>query len=144
MPLQFDQDDIVSLALCAWKEARGDGVAAMTAVMFVVLNRATSHGLGFPSGIHDVIYAKNQFTSMSVPNDPEFNLVPPSGDVQYMGCLAIAPKVLDGTFGPDPTFGAHYYCNQLEVHSVWFEMAIVDNVQEHPFLVQIGRQRFYR
>lgn len=44
----------------------------MRSVIHVIVNRAVS----WSKSIHEVVYGKNQFTSMSVPTDPEFNLEP--------------------------------------------------------------------
>ena len=38
--MTYDQDDLDSIALCAWKEARGEGTPGMLAVMHVIYNRA--------------------------------------------------------------------------------------------------------
>jgi N-acetylmuramoyl-L-alanine amidase len=64
----FDQDDLQNAILCVWKEARGDGYEAMDAVAHVIFNRVGAPG--FPNSLHDVIYGKNQFSSMSISTDP--------------------------------------------------------------------------
>ncbi len=134
----LDQDDINSLALCAWKEARGEGQEGMQAVMHVIFNRAGHPG--FASTIHDVIYGKNQFSSMSVTSDPEFNLQPASSDPQYAYCLSIATSIQTD---PDPTLGAHYYEYAAAATSGWFARVIIGDPVNHPFRVKIGRQNFY-
>jgi N-acetylmuramoyl-L-alanine amidase len=136
----FDQNDVENCALCAWKEARGDGEDAMRAVLHVILNRAGA--AGFPQTVHDVVYQKNAFTSMSVPSDPQYNLKPLPGDAQFSFCMLIAPQVLGGQ-DVDLTFGAHYYAELEEVSSGWFLRNIVQDPVQHPFTVQIGSQRFY-
>ena len=67
-----DQDDLNNAILCVWKEARGDGYAAMNAVTHVIFNRIGASG--FPRTLHEVIYGKNQFSSISISTDPEYNL----------------------------------------------------------------------
>jgi hypothetical protein len=64
----FDQDDLQNAILCVWKEARGDGYEVMDAVAHVIFNRVGAPG--FPNSLHDVIYRKNQFSSMSISTDP--------------------------------------------------------------------------
>lgn len=82
----YDQDDLNSAILCVWKEARGDGYIAMNAVAPVIFNRVGAPG--FASTLHDVIYGKNQFSSMSISTDPEYNRVAPSvNDPQYASYL---------------------------------------------------------
>src|SRR5208282_5429581 len=72
--MTYDQDDLDSLALCAWKEARGEGTPGMLAVMHVIYNRALAwYGANDPEAkimgldieteaVHHAVYAKNQFT----------------------------------------------------------------------------------
>ena len=139
--MTFDATDLANLALCAWKEARGEGQAGMLAVMLVCRNRVGTPG--FSRTLHGVIYSKNQFTSMSAPSDTEYNLAPAPGDPQFLYCTEMAPNVLSGSV-TDITLGAHYYYNPATATSPWFEVHIVDDVANHPFLVQIGKQRFYR
>lgn len=138
----LDQDDISNLALCAWKEARGDGDEAMQAVMHVIFNRVGTPG--FAHTIHDVIYGKNQFSSMSISTDPEYNLKPEDGDPQYAYCLQIANEIQTD---PDPTLGAHYYENAATATSGWFGRVIAgpdgNGTAGHAFTVQIGHQTFY-
>ena len=142
--MQYDDVDIQSMALCIWKEARGDGFDGMRAVAHVIKNRVGTPG--FARTLHDVIYGKNQFTSMSVPSDPEFNLVPPPSDPQFAYCTAICPSVLSGG-DVDPTSGAHYYENAAIATSGWFARVIAGpdgyGTEGHAQTAHIGRQVFY-
>jgi N-acetylmuramoyl-L-alanine amidase len=135
----FDSNDVESLALCAWKEARGEGTPGMLAVMAVICNRARA----WDDTVHQCVYAKNQFTSMSVPSDPEFNLSPGEDDASYEFCLQMAPRFLAGS-QPDPTNGALYYANLSAVTSGWFVENIVNDPAQHPQTAVIGRQTFFR
>jgi spore germination cell wall hydrolase CwlJ-like protein len=134
----MDANDVHSLALCAWKEARGEHVDGCRAVMHVIRNRVGAPG--FAHTLHDVIYGKNQFTSMSVPSDPEFNLEPSSGDGVFAECLAIAEGI-EGD--PDLTNGARYYANVKNVTSGWFFRAIIGDPAAHPIVAQVGHHTFY-
>lgn len=142
--MEYDDHDIYSMALCVWKEARGQFASGMRAVAHVIRNRVGTPG--FAKNIHDVIYGKNQFTSMSVPSDPEFNLIPPPGDPQFQWCLALCPQVL-GDHDPDPTFGAHYYENPKTATSGWFSRVIAgpdgNGTPEHSLTARIGSQNFF-
>ena len=134
----YDQNDVDSIALCAWKEARGDGEIACRLVMNVIYNR-TQH-VGFARTIHDVIYGKNQFTSMSVPSDPEFNLEPQAGDAIYAACLIDAGPVLLGVMD-DLTNGAVWYANEEEVEAGgWYERNIINGA--HPVTLRYGHHTF--
>lgn len=136
----LDSDDIYSAALCAWKEARGDGLTGMHAVLHCIKNRVGFPGFGHT--LHDVIYGKNQFTSMSVPSDPEFNLSPPLYDVMFAGALALTNTVLT-TDDDDPTRGAHYYENPKNATSSWFQKVIVGDPVHHPMTQKILHHTFY-
>jgi spore germination cell wall hydrolase CwlJ-like protein len=144
----YDQNDVTSAALCAWKEAREDGSTGMHAVLHCIKNRVGFPG--FAHTLHDIIYGKNQFTSMSVPNDPEFNLDP--GDpkkvsnedfILYQASLRLADTVLN-TDDADPTSNAHYYENPKTATSGWFSRVIVGDPVNHPMTVKILHHTFYR
>ena len=138
--MTFDQNDIQSVALCAAKEARSDGLDACIAVMWVICNRAWT----WRQPIHDVVYGKNQFTSMSVPGDPEFNWKPeaPADAAIYNGCLAAASEILNRA-SLDTTNGSHYYCNPKTATSGWFARNIAGDPVNHPVKAIIGQQTFY-
>ena len=140
--MQFSADDLDNLCLCCWKEARGEGQEGLRAVMHVILNRAKNWYKMSPDPIHSAVYGKNQFTSMSVPSDPEFNLEPKDGDPQYTYCVGLAPDVLAET-DPDPTNGALYYADLKYVTSGWFVRNIVQQPATHPQTAVIGRHTFY-
>jgi N-acetylmuramoyl-L-alanine amidase len=132
------------MALCVWKEARGEGELGMKAVADVIVNRAKDQGNGALHPIHTVAYAKNQFTSMSVPSDPEFNLQPQSDDKQqYEFARSVCQPIVEGQMS-DITNGALYYANLAHVSSGWFEDNIVKNTVLHPQVAVIGKQTFYK
>ena len=140
----LDQDDIDNFILCVWKEARGDGEIAMTAVAHVIFNRVGAPG--FASTLHDVIYGKNQFSSMSISTDPEYNLTAPSLPgpeySSYLAATNIVNAIVAGTLN-DPTKGARYYANLKESTSGWFFHHIVNDPVNHPLRAKIGHQVFY-
>lgn len=142
--MEYDDADIESMKLCVWKEARGEFSLGMRAVAHVIKNRVGAPG--FASNLHDVIYGKNQFSSMSLPSDPEFDLKVPPGDLQFAYCGAMCPQVLAGE-DPDPTHGAHYYENAATATSGWFDRVIAgpdgNGTEGHSLTAQIGKQKFY-
>jgi len=140
--ITFDDNDVQSLCLCAWKEARGEGTVGMLAVMQVICRRAAIWYGGHEGSIHEAVFGKNQFSSMSVPTDPEFNLEPLDGDASYGFCQGCAVAVIEGT-QPDVTGAALYYANLKQVTSGWFVDNIVNNPSEHPQTAVIGRQTFF-
>jgi spore germination cell wall hydrolase CwlJ-like protein len=145
--MNYNQDDINSMALCIWKEARGDGQEGMQAVANVISNRAREWYQADNSPLHITVYAKNQFTSMSVPTDSEFNLVPHSGDPQYAYALSICEPIINQQM-EDITKGSLYYAYLKEATSGWFSRNIsgVDGqgTPDHPLLAVIGHQNFYK
>lgn len=145
--MNWDQNDHDSMALCVWKEARGDGQIAMEAVAYVILNRAKSWYSHTNEAVHAAVYAKNQFTSMSVPSDPEFSLMPHPNDPQYSYCDTLCTSLLanaDSSLINDPTHGALYYANLKDSTSGWFFNHIVADTVNHPLLATIGHQNFYK
>ena len=142
--MTYDQNDLDCMALCVWREARGEGELGMQAVAWVIANRANAWYPHFPDPIHMVVYGKNQFTSMSVSSDPEFNLQPASDDPQYAFCQKICEPIVQGSASSDVTNGALYYCNPAEATSGWFAKHIVSDTVNHPQVAAIGKQLFYK
>jgi spore germination cell wall hydrolase CwlJ-like protein len=140
----LDDNDKESLKLVAWKEARGDGLGACNLVMHVVLNRVGKPG--FASNIHDVIYGKNQFSSMSRPSDPEFNLDPTKNqlDPVWPGLQYVVDNI-EGD--DDATKGALYYQNPKTADSGWFARNIGGpdgkGLPNHPLLLTYMHHSFY-
>ena len=139
--IPYDTNDLHSMTLCMWKEARGDGLYACRAVGWVIFNRVGKPG--FAHTLHDVIYGKNQFSSMSIPSDPEFNLQPAPGDQLFSGCMALALGILQGE-DTDCTNGALWYGNLKTATSGWFFRTIVNDPTNHPVLATIGKQTFFK
>lgn len=136
-----DPNDVKSLALCVWREARNQGEIGMTAVMNVILNRVGHPG--FAATVHDVIYGKNQFSSMSISSDYQFKLYPTLTDPEYLFCLRLAQQLLSGRdYSSDPSMGAHYYANLITMTSGWFLVNIVES-SAHPHTIKIGQHDFY-
>jgi spore germination cell wall hydrolase CwlJ-like protein len=135
--MEYTQNDVDSMALCAWKEARGEGTYGCELVMHVMYNRVGKPG--FASTLHDVIYGRNQFSSMSVPSDPEFNLQPPTGDAVYAECLTLAAAVLAGS--DDTSRGALWYANEMNVTSGWYYDEIISS-GKHPITIHYLRHTF--
>ena len=144
----YDQNDLQSAALCAWREARSDASTGMHAVLHVLKNRVGF--LGFPKNLHDVIYSKNAFSSMSIPSDAEFNLEPLESNkqdwVMWLAALELAVTVLN-TDDADPTGGAHYYDNPKTADSGWFSRVIAgadgNGTPAHPMTIKILHHTFY-
>jgi hypothetical protein len=138
----YDRSDITSLALVGWREDRGDGIEGCQAVMNVVCNRIGYPG--FARNLHDVVYGKNEFTSMSDPNNPEFRLYPDAADLLWVCCLRFACQLLSSKGAIDPSRGAHYYADLTYITpDGWFQKFVLDMPAKHPHTVTIGRQSYY-
>jgi N-acetylmuramoyl-L-alanine amidase len=136
--MDFDLNDIHNLALVAWKEARGQGNLGIIYVMHVIVNRVTA--IGFPKTLHDVIYQKNAFSSMTVIYDKQYNLQPNPNDPVWQECLADAPDVLN--CNDDPTKGALYYANENDIQpNGWYFRNMINN-PKHPVTVVLGQHTF--
>ena len=106
--------DVVIAALCAWKEARGEGHDGMRAVVHVIANRAQLQNKSWAQ----IVYAPLQFTSMTYRSDPQLGLVPKQPDPAFEDALNIAEYVQGGS-DPDLTGGATHYFNPELVLPSW-------------------------
>lgn len=108
----FLSDPTQLLALCIWREARGESIAAKTGVAHVILNRcAMSPAQGFEPTIEGNILKPWAFSSFmdGDPNsvkypEPEDQYLLRELDPSWTDSLAVAR-----TPGEDPTGGAVFY-----------------------------------
>jgi cell wall hydrolase len=117
------------LALCAWREARGEPLDAQRGVIWTILNRAAKPGW-WGRDIISVILCPYQFSSFNQ-NDPNATKFPAPNDPAWPEILlaAVAP-------GTDPTGGAtSYYDDSIPAPSWAGEMTPT---------VKLGRLNFYR
>lgn len=105
------------LALCLWREARGEGYAGQVAVACVVRNRVLKNSTSY----FGEITKKWAFSSITATGDPQLGLYPNVFDTQWQQCQQIAQSVADGDI-TDTTGGATLYWNPLGIKSnVTFE-----------------------
>lgn len=127
------------LRLAGWREARGDGLKAVTAVIMVLFHRA-GH-IGFAETIAECVLGENQISSMSIVSDPEFFLKPEDNDPIWQATEAIVDSL--GAI-PDPSNGALFYANLKNIQpGGWFQRVILDFPQTHPILAVIQKQTFF-
>lgn len=127
------------VALCAWREMRGDLYQGMSSVVHVIHNRQVA-GM-FRSHLSDDVTGKNQFSSMTVPGDHNLTRYP-EGDYNFVKILENIEIILDGK-AFDITMGSLYYGVIENVTSGWFMREIVHN-PEYERTVQIGRTTFFK
>lgn len=129
--MNWNDFDKWSTALCAWREARGEGRDGIRAVIHVIANRAKLRHQSWAQ----VVYDKLQFSSMTYPHDLQLTNVPKQPDPEFVNCAEIA-ETIQGGGDFDLTMGAdHYFADGIPVPS-W-----ATNMK---FLVKIGRQNFYK
>jgi N-acetylmuramoyl-L-alanine amidase len=129
-----------ALALCLWREARGEGSEGMLAVGCVIMNRVKAKWNG--GTLQGVIFGKNQFTSMSVPQDSQYSLYPKKTDKSYLSAQTIADNLVSGDY-EDITKGALWYANIKNVTSGWYFKNIIDKPQVHPETVTVNNHTFF-
>lgn len=103
------------LALCIWREARGEGITGMRAVACSIRNRVKRPrwwGKDWRSVVlknalvHDrVIFQYSCFN----PDDPQHAKFPGPNDVAWADALEIAERLMDGQAHADPTNGGTHY-----------------------------------
>jgi N-acetylmuramoyl-L-alanine amidase len=126
-------DPIDTMARTAWGEARGEGDAGITAVCWVIKNRAARPGW-WGKDIVGVCYARAQF-SCWLPSDPNSSKIVAvtERDPVFARCLKIADDVFFGRV-PDTTGGATFY-HTLNCHPNW--------ASAYRETVRIGHHIFY-
>ena len=129
--------ELVLLALCLWREARGETVAAKEAVAWCIRNRVT-HPTWWGTDWCSVILKPWQFSSFNA-NDPNAVKWPRPNDASWQSCLVIANAVYAGE-GQDPTHGAtHYFDDSLKDNPP--KWATDESLEPAG---KIGRLNFYR
>lgn len=123
--------DKISMAICAWKEARNGGAASMQAVMNVILNRAKVNR----TSVYDQIYRPLQFSSMTYQHDPQLLKQPDDEDPQYIIAQELAKRAAEGTL-EDITNGALFYYALSIPEPIW--------AKQMTQTVVIGGQRFLK
>jgi N-acetylmuramoyl-L-alanine amidase len=94
------------MALCIWREARGEGELGRRGVGHVIRNRA-EQPCWWGNDVRSVILKKWQFSSFNE-NDPNSSLVPNPADRGWVAIQAIAKGILAGN-DPDITEDATFY-----------------------------------
>ena len=135
MPLrpEFLADEKQLLALCLWREARGESLEAQHAVAAVILNRTRDPKRRWPKTIRSVILQPWQFSSFNS-NDVNSSKYPGPGDNSWLSCCTAAAAALRPA-SLDPTRGANHY-HDRSVLPKWSNPKALTT--------SIGAFRFYR
>lgn len=116
-------------ALCAWREARGEGRDGLRAVLHVIANRARMQQRSWA----EIVYARLQFSSMTYPQDPQLTAIPRFPDPIFEQCYEIADAIAQGQ-DEDLTGGAtHYYADSIAAPSWAATLTRTAQVGHHIF-----------
>lgn len=125
--------DLFMTALCIWREARGEGKFAMTAVACVIRNRVAKRN----SSPYVEVIRPLAFSSISSPGDPQLKLWPKLTDLSWLTAQKVAAEVLT-TSASDPTKGATlYFDDSISFPKSWNPAAVQATVK-------LGRLNFFR
>ncbi len=119
-------------ALCIWREARGESLAAKLGVWWVLRNRSTDPAGRWPTDIVKVITQPKQFSSFNT-GDPNAVKFPGIADAAWLDCCAVVESS-----DPDPTGSANHY-HSLTPATPWPNWA-----DPAKLTVTIGPFKFYR
>jgi len=137
--------ELYLVALCNWREAQNQSLAAKVAQAWTIRNRALQPGW-WGKGWVSVVTKPLQFSSFNA-TDPNSRKWPEPTDPSWADCWTVASEVYGDSI-PDPTFGAtHYFDMSLDSQApvaldtrwpVWAK----DGTMEKS--LEIDRFRFYR
>lgn len=121
--------------IALWREARGQSLAAMRAIWWVIQNRATDPAKRWPRTIAAVILQPFQFSSFNH-DDPNATKFPSPGNPADWQAFLNAQAAVSAP-GDDPTSGANSYESEPpDKLPKWADAAKI-TLTEGPF-------RFYR
>ena len=106
-PAQQQSANLIFLALCVWRESRGESAEAQLAVAYSILQRVARGGW-WGTDVQSVIGKKWQYSSMTAPGDPNLIVWPQSNDPSWDACLNVAQAALTCS-QPNPAPGADSY-----------------------------------
>lgn len=120
------------VALCCWREARGESKDGWRGVIHVIRNRALHPGW-WGSGYEGVVLAPMQFSSFNH-GDPNADKLPPPNDGLFSQILQVTSNIMSGD-DEDLTGGATHY----HTRNVFPEWAA--KMQQ---TAEIGQHLFYK
>lgn len=124
------------LALCVWREARGQSPEAWAAVAWTVRNRASKPGWWGGPSIASVVLKPLQFSSFN-PGDPNAVKLPAPNDAIFSQIMITCQDVISGKT-PDQSAGAtHYYDKSMDSNPPSWAQAMTPTVV-------IGALRFFK
>jgi N-acetylmuramoyl-L-alanine amidase len=132
MSLQ-EQADVTFLALCLWREARGESREGKVAVAHSVLNRIASSSWG--NTMMSVLFQRLQYSSLTYVQDPQLTNWPKDDDPSWQECLVVADAVIHGDVASPIGQADSYHDTSIQPPN-W--------AVKSPFVAQIGKLMFYK
>ena len=118
------------LALCVWREARGESAEGKALVAQVIINRCNDPAKRWPRTIQGVVCQPLQFSSFNK-NDPNVNFYPKESDASWVESVEAAAKALAAN--PPMTLANHYHT--LAINPKWADPTKVTEI--------VGAHKFY-
>jgi spore germination cell wall hydrolase CwlJ-like protein len=143
MTISKDEYELVLMALCLWREARGEPAEAKAGVAHSILNRIKAKSW-FGDTISEVIARKWQYSGMTAKGDNNLIKWPVMSatamrnpdEVAFHECLLLASVCASGEM-PDPTSGAtHYFDERLAAFKPQWAI-------DGEFRAKLGHLHFY-
>jgi N-acetylmuramoyl-L-alanine amidase len=131
-----DHADRTFLALCLWREARGENRLTRIGVAMAVMNRVNRPSW-WGKNLTEVLFKKWQFSSLTDPNDRQLTTWPLPNDLSWQECLDLACQVIDKAV-PNSVPGADSYFDISIPADQWPKWTATAR-----FVCQLGRIRFY-
>lgn len=126
-------EDIVFLALCVWREARGEKEAGQVGVAQCIMNRVKRPGW-WGNDVKSVIFKKWQFSSLTDPRDRQLTVWPEKDTLDWIRAIHVAEDVVEGRV-LNPVLGADSYHDISIPSPKWTKTA--------RYVTQLGRIKFY-
>lgn len=142
--LGWNDYERVLMALCVWRESRGEGLEAWKWVAWSIRNRLENRCWYNRSGmLSEVICLPQQYSSMTAKGDGQLSTYPIprrnqgtyAPDPTFLEILSVCEVALDSPLSADPTSGATHF-HDLSVNPSWAKADKLTGQQ--------GRLRFYR
>jgi len=127
--------DAAILALCLWREARGESSRGRGGVACVIRNRMTDSRKRWPQTAAGVVLQPLQFSSFNS-GDPNSTRYPSATDRAWMDCTQIAEQVLSATPPEDPSGHANHYYD-ISIQAPYWAQPATETAR-------IGRLVFHR
>lgn len=130
--MNWDEFERYLLAICVWRESRGEGYHCQCAVAHVIQNRVREQSW-YGKSISEVIAKPWQFSSMSAPGDRQLVKWPERDDPSFKRSMEVVEDVMQGA--PDTSNGStHFHDCSIEPPAWTRDMEVK---------ARLGRMVFY-